>query len=284
MKTKLKLTKYDLTKMERTAKLGYGLFALLVFNTLLSSYFYTTFATTFSTFYFQSTMFFVVLTAMTAILPPLVSYFAGTASTRPSIRFEHHYNGVLMALLSVWVLIVVNAVLNLYPNQLYAAFSSFGNILAPVISLLVILMLTCMYYRVPRQKPLNRFLPYQLALTISIAAFVFLNSVTVMTLANLQIDSVLPIGLATFLAFVTVIWAGYRVSLETSGFARLVDSLIAFSVAAWVATLLSHTLAYVGSTTLSGAFPLTAGLMAWALYLYFIQLVPARRISPKKRR
>lgn len=113
---------------------------------------------------------FLISLVVSALLPALIAYAVGGASTRAKSHQVHHYNGVMFAVLAYWVTVVFSQYSFGMINFIHATFSPvIGTALGfmvPVVEVAVVIGILAFYYHrgARKQQGIAAYRPYQLSL------------------------------------------------------------------------------------------------------------------------
>ncbi len=269
-KSLAKLSAYEQHKMQWTARFGYAMFALVLVNVI-----YSFFALADSIQHVKNGggqflpqfLWFVSLSALSAVVPPAVAYLVGGRQAKTNSVHEHHYNGVLFALLAGWLTLTFS----FFPVDS----TSFVYIPAVVaaISLFITVVIAIGYGKHAKQVRLQEYVPYRIGLIGSIVAIIGLGVATMaQSLIETSDPSVLAITAVPILAGGLFVWFGYKASRESNRWSRIIDSLVAISIGTWTANLFVLFLYTLHVVSFIQATPLLVGALAWAVYLYLIHL------------
>ena len=269
-KSLAKLSAYEQHKMKWTVRFGYAMFAIVVVNTLIM---WSSFVYGLTLLHgpvgplFTQFAWYLITSGLGAILPPLVAYLVGERGGKTNTKYEHRYNGVLFAILASWLSIASSLYPWTYDAMAYMPAVSAG------IALVTALIIAFVYGRHKKPISLERYLPYQLALTMTIALIVVSGLVsTLQALDVAKNPSLYALIGAEVLICCIVLWAGYRASRESGRWPRLIDSIIALSISVWTINLSMMLLMYLHVATLINIAPVLLGILCWGVYLYLIHL------------
>lgn len=118
------------------------------------------------------------ISLLTGVLPPLVAYLVGEKLVKPRSKYEHYYNGVLFAFLSVWVSAIVGALMFSFvpmPTGLIIPIE-YLQYLPQLTALGVVLLLAYLYGKKYKKVALHDFWLYQ-ALLVGCITVMFLFGV-----------------------------------------------------------------------------------------------------------
>jgi len=115
---------------------------------------------------------FLISLVVSALLPALIAYAAGGASTRTKNRQTHHYNGVMFAVLAYWVGVVIAQYDFGMINFIHTTFSpALGTVLGfmlPVLEVAIVVGVLALYYHrgARKQRGIAEYRLYQLSLLV----------------------------------------------------------------------------------------------------------------------
>lgn len=215
---------------------------------------------------------------LATILPPLITYIVGCRATRSTVKYERRYNGVLLAIGSVWIPLLLTLInfsgsplpsIPFIPSQLV-------NFLPPILGTLILVAVGLGYGRVSQNKSsLLQYKPYQVTLLISVAGVLAVSLWGTIRylfdhIGPLRLDSWELVTSSTTIALLAILAVSYKLALfKSSWLERLASALIALSVASITFMAVGQLLAYSNldisiTTTITNLL----GIGTWLLFLY----------------
>jgi len=229
--------KYFTPQDKTTIIFGYSLFALIVISFIVSTVIPFSHALTYPTARHFNIIVMVLVFAISAILPALISYLIGDRATHNKNKTLHHYNGVLFGVAAYWVTQLLTWVG--FSSVFFVSKLAFpiplavSNIIPVILAIIIMAVVAVTYTKKKNTISVLQHRPYQIVLVASIVGqlvYPVLISSTTYTL-----------GAITFLAApIIVIGIAYKVltKYHSTRLARLSDGIIAMSmgwIAMWVA-------------------------------------------------
>jgi len=236
----------------------------------------------------------ITLMSLSAILPPLISYFIGELSTKKKLSaLTHHFNGILFAgtAFTLWLLLITaNFRLITLPDVAFipGRFMQFWPALATIVAMII---LAIGYAKSKTKDTVLSYKPFTITLIASIAGFILTglysqidvikNSHTLDTLIN----NALPGALGT-LVVLGMLLAAYslKISRQHPPLKRVAVSatitLIGVLTLGVIGQLIARFMTEISMLHISLTTS-TLGLCIWLFYLYLINhqrvTVPQRR-------
>ncbi len=219
-----------------------------------------------------------VIISLSALLPPLIAYFAGDRATKVKSKLEHHYNGVLFGVTAFWLWLFTTTIswqwipipdVPFIPGQIMQFWPSFAVAL-------VMMILGIWYIVVHKQNSLIKFKPFQLLLMGSFAGVFIMSGISL--LATIQhkdnnlsaaLYSVIPLG--TLVVMLVISFISSR-SAKNNYVVRLTDATVAAAIGGLATTIAGGIFSriYSDSTVVIILCSMT-GLAAWAAYIHAIR-------------
>lgn len=202
-----------------------------------------------------------------ALLTPLIAFTIGDKATKARSRYEHFYNGVLFALLAIWLGILVGQfIVPLFVSGLsYVASMAWSA----VIVIAMVLGLGVAYGKKRHQKLLHEYEPYQIALVLTLFALVATSLLQLVT--SLLNPYPTEYGFAIVipaLMQVVMIVVPYRLSREKTVLGRLTESAIAASIGFTAVMIVGQIPMYGLGAATNIIVPSAVGVIVWLAYLY----------------
>lgn len=209
---------------------------------------------------------------LAGILPPLIAFTIGDRSTKVRSRYEHFYNGILFAFMTIWLgmfiaLFVAPRVSGFLPPYVT---DDLGGIWPAVLALVVAIVIGIEYGYKRHQKLLHEYLPFKLAFVISLLALI---AGSIWELAR-QLASPNPsvygiVIMVPILLMIGLLVISYFLSTEKGAGNKLTEACVAASVGLF-AIMIASQIPYFGfgiSTQI--IMPSVIGILVWLTFLYF---------------
>lgn len=213
-----------------------------------------------------------LLIVLAAILPPVAAYFIGDKSTKNRSQYEHHYNGVLFALLSVWITLAVTVyIVPAIPMVTIPYVTDEFNKLWPaVVAVIVAIAIGITYGHKRHQVLLHEYLPFQVALITPLAALVASSAIgTVAELANPLPSAYGMLMLVPLFVMGLMLVVPLILSAEKSLMGKLTEAVLAASVGLFAVMIASQIPFFGLGIGTDIIIPALAGLVTWLAYLYY---------------
>lgn len=212
--------------------------------------------------------------ALATILPPLISYIVGNRATRSMSRLEHHYNGVLFGIASVWLALILST------SGLSAAIQFWPAI----VTTLLMLAVGIGYAKSPKQQvTLLHYKPYQASLLLGIAGMIVLNgwylaSYVTAHLGSLNFGSWEMITGTTVPVQLVILAISYRLSIlkKSAWHARLTNASISASIGI-IATIVVGQLMIMFTTINTTTLVLLMNAVGICVWIVYMRLIYAKR-------
>lgn len=262
-----------------TILFGYGLFAFIVVDVLISTVIpWTTILFNPHTNHLNVWVFTISLAAG-VILPTLIAYILGDRATHVKNKASHHYNGVLFGVAAYWLSLIFSVVggslIEALPNNLPStAMSAIVNGWPIVATTIVMGFVAFSYAHHQKNKTsVMEHAPYQWTLVGSVIAFFVIGIIIpVMTHAEMLLISFVPLVLtvvAVLISYTALRHLRSRHLRVMSAVTATTFGLVALSVA----TRIAADIFYVGVSIVPTIVAIAFGLAVWIGYL----VVVARR-------
>jgi hypothetical protein len=248
-----------------TTIFGYGLFALTVILFLITQV--IPFGLSFQypdVLYTRITMM-VLMFALSAILPALVSYFIGDKATHAKNKSLHRYNGVLFGVAAYWAAMLFNWI---GFSTVWVASSTplvVDIIISVILTITLMAVVAIAYTKNQKHKAsVLQYRPFQIVLITSVVGGFLFPAVTGDLKAILEgVSSVTLVPLvATGVAY--AILGKY----QATRLARLSDAIVAMTMG-WVAIWLADSLiGYLQLPYQIASIAYVVGLVVFVIYLY----------------
>jgi len=219
---------------------------------------------------------FLVSLVVSALLPALIAYGVGGASTKSKNRRLHHYNGVIFGLLAFWINILFGMLNADFMNTFYVTLPTPVNtavgFMAPVVVSAVAVGVLAYYYHRGngKQVDLAEYRPFQLSLIGLVVTFVMV--IPFQQFINGYWSSVVIIEIGLLLiAYICLM------KMHLSVLQKLTLAAIGTTLAFITQYVASQFLPNIyGSATEAWSISATtlflASFLVWALYLYITRL------------
>jgi len=212
------------------------------------------------------------LLALAGVLPPLVAFFIGDRSTKVRSRYEHFYNGMLFAFMTIWLSMFIT----FYVAPLLAGVKvpfladELSGIWPAMVSLVIAIAIGIEYGHKRHQKLLHEFLPFKLALTIPLIALIAGSAwELIRQLASPNPSVYGMIILLPVILMVGLLVISYFLSVERNAGAKLTEACISASVGLF-AIMIASQLRYAGFGIATDILvPSAIGIFVWLAFLYF---------------
>lgn len=219
---------------------------------------------------------FLVSLVISTLLPALIAYGVGGASTRSKNRQIHHYNGVMFGLLAYWIDVMFGMLNADFMSFLYTKLPTPLNtaigFMTPVLVTAVAVGVLAYYYHRGNSKQVDiaEYRPFQLSLLSLVAAFVIVMPFQQFINGYWSSVAVTEIG---FLLIAYVCLVKMRLGVLQKITLAAVGATLAF-ITQYVA---SQFLPNIYSITtdvwsVSAIILFLASFLVWALYLYITRL------------
>ena len=237
----------------------------------------------------------ITLMSLSAILPPLLSYFAGELSTKKKLSaLTHHFNGILFAgtAFIVWLLLVTMNFGLIIPDSIAGIPGRFMQFWPALATIIIMLILAISYAKSKTRDTVLSFKPFAITLltttlgSILIGLYSQIEALKYARSFDALVNNALPGALNVLLGIGMLVFAYYLSALrQHPPFKR---AAIAATIAL-IGTLALGVFGQVGArfmTHLSALsislVTLVLGLSIWLFYLYLInsQKATATRRRP----
>lgn len=214
------------------------------------------------------------MVALSGLLAPLAAFVVGDRSTKVRSRYEHFYNGVLFALMTIWLsMFIAIFVTPLLPSlQVSSLTNGFNGVWPAIVALVVAIVIGIEYGRKRHQKPLHEYLPFKIALIIPLLALIAHSGWELIRQLASPNPSVYGMMIVVpFILMVGLLVISYFLSTERSSGDKLMEACISASIGLF-AMMIAAQIPYFGfgiSTEI--LIPSAIGILVWLsfLYLYF---------------
>ena len=206
--------------------------------------------------------------ALSGLLPPLVAFTIGERSTQTRSRYEHFYNGVLFAMLAIWVVMFISLLVS--PLVAANAPAQFNTLWPAMVAIVVVLCLGLAYGKKRHQKLLHEYQPFQLALVLSLFVLVAMSMVELM--GRLISPYPTAYGLAIVvpvLMQLTMVAVPYHLSKEKTMLGKLTEAAIAASVGLFAAMVGGQIPLNNRIAAMDILVPALIGMLVWVAFVYY---------------
>lgn len=177
--------------------------------------------------------------AVAAIVPPIVGYFVGDASTRDKSHLTHRYNGVLFAILGYWITVIVSSgmvFINLSDIAYNIPAYIVGSFVPVVVAVITLIVLGIFYARhTKHQRSLLSYLPFRIILLGTVGSLFVMSGISIAYGINYGADlqsSLAVLLLPVVMIAVLVAFGAWAIGAANGGIGeRLVKSVITLSYA-----------------------------------------------------
>lgn len=210
--------------------------------------------------------------ALASLIPPMAAFLIGDRSTKVRSHYEHFYNGVLFAFMTVWLsMFMTFYVVPMLPVvEVPYLTDEFNRLWPAILALAVAIAIGIEYGRKRHQKVLHEYLPFQLAFVIPLFALIAGSAWDLIR----QLASPIPsaYGMMIIVPFVLqlgLLAISYYLSTEHSAVGKLTEASIAASIGLFTIMIASQ-VPYFGFGIATGILvPSAIGIVVWLAFLYF---------------
>lgn len=255
---------------------GYTLFACIVLGLITGTIIPMTHAFSNPHIRIVNVAVFLVSLVVSALLPALIAYGVGGASTRSKNRQIHHYNGVMFGLLAYWIDVMfgmLNAdLMSFLYTKLPAPINAAVGFTTPVLVTAVAVGVLAYYYHRSKGKQVDiaEYRPFQLSLISLVAAFVIVMPFQQFINGYWSSVAVIEIGLL-LIAYVCLM--SMRLSVLQKITLASIGATLAF-ITQYVASQFLPNIYGIATDvwSVSAITLFLASFLVWALYLYITRL------------
>lgn len=210
--------------------------------------------------------------ALSGILPPLIAFMVGDRSTKVRSKYEHFYNGMLFAFMTIWLGMFIALFVAPRVSGFLAPYitDELGGIWPAVLALAIAIALGIEYGHKRHQKLLHEFLPFKLAFIIPLLSLIAGSAWELIR----QIASPKPsvygaVIVLPLLLMVGLIVISYFLSREQTPGNKMSEACISASIGLF-AIMTASQIPYFGfgiSTEI--VVPSAVGILVWLAFLYY---------------
>lgn len=276
--TKSLANQQDTTQQRITVYFGYGLFLLTVI-TLVASLVPLLGGQDDPSELHWNVIATMIAFTIASIVPLVVGYFIGDASTRNKSHVIHHYNGVLFAILGYWITVIVSTgmiFINLsdiaynIPNYIV------GNLIPVLVAVITLTVLGMFYARhTKHQHSLLSYVPYSILLLGTVGSLFLISGISIAYGINYGADlqsSVAVLLLPMVMIAVLVAFGAWIIGPANGRVGeRLVKSVITLSYAFIAMTFVTQLLWFNQALSSWG---MMVGLILWILLIIVFRRHP----------
>lgn len=213
-----------------------------------------------------------IIGALVAFAIPPVAYFIGDNSTKSRSRYEHYYNGVLFALMSLGLGLLIS----LFLYAFIPGASDFLNttvlsqFIPSVIALCIALIVGRAYHKKRHQHELDAYRPFQVAfitpmLLMSVAGVVALIGDAFGSARGVWHDVAAIQLLLMVVMLVVPLFLTHRTTLP----GRLMDTYIAFGIGTLSILVFSQVSLQGFGDLIDPLIPFMLGSLVWLAFVYY---------------
>ncbi len=210
--------------------------------------------------------------ALAALLPPLAAFMIGDRSTKVRSHYEHFYNGVLFAFMTIWLSTFISFYVApaLFSFELPYLAGDFYSVLPAVIALGLVIAIGVGYGHKRHQKLLHEYLPFKLAFIIPLLALVAGGAWDLVhQLADPNPSVYGMMVVVPVIIQVAMLGISYLLSSERKVGDRLVEASVCASIG-FFAAMIAGQLPYFGFGIATDIIvPSAIGVLVWLAFLYF---------------
>lgn len=213
-----------------------------------------------------------LLVMVAALIPPLAAYLVGDKATKVRSEYEHHYNGILFAFLTVWLGLAVTVVAGSTLGEVRIPYldAELNRLWPAAIALMIAIAIGISYGAHRHQKPLHDYLLFKLVFIGALATFIAAGFISTLVDILSPYPSIYGWALLVPIAIVVLMMVvPLTLSKEKTFTGKLMEAMLAVSAGIF-AIMVASQIPFSGlGIATSIVVPALVGIVTWLAFLYY---------------